>query len=398
MSARTPKICIVTPEYPPEQWGGLARTVGRVASHASSLGLEVHVAHLVVVDSPVVLLDECRSSERRGDLWVHRIAVGRESTTDAARGLWDCPHTLTLRMMYQALEILIREIGCDLLHAFFLYPVGYVAGLLARRFGIPCVLTVVGNDVKKYGFSPEKVAVCRSGLENADLVVGLSQDLLDMADALTRVAEKGRVIYNSVESPDRVWCPRPGRSGPLRVGCAGIFKYAKGLPYLIKAMATIAKRRNAILELRGQLREGERPMYEAMIARPGVQGTLVLEAPIPHDQISDWLCSLDIFVLPSVSEGCPNILMEALACGVPCVATHTGANDALIEHRQSGLLVPWGDSTALEAAIEELVDNPGLAQKLGHAARERMKGFSREREREAWRRVYATIMGNGHGI
>ena len=66
-----------------------------------------------------------------------------------------------------------------------------MTGMLARRVGVPSVLTVVGNDIKKYIFSPEKVGACRSGLENADRVVALSRDLVEMAHALHSYRRQG---------------------------------------------------------------------------------------------------------------------------------------------------------------------------------------------------------------
>ncbi len=120
---------------------------------------------------------------------IHQIAVAKEKLGSVNRDLWECPHTLTLQMMYQSLEMLHRDEHFDLFLSFFLYPVGYVTGLLARRMHVPSVLTVVGNDVKKYPFSPEKVGLCRSGLENADRLVALSHELMDMA---ARVDSCGR--------------------------------------------------------------------------------------------------------------------------------------------------------------------------------------------------------------
>ena len=100
------KICIATPEFPPEQWGGLARTVERVARHAADMGLDVHVAHLVVDSTGPVLLDENRETRSVDNITVHRIRVGKEAVSESPRELWDCPHNMTLQMMHQSLEML----------------------------------------------------------------------------------------------------------------------------------------------------------------------------------------------------------------------------------------------------------------------------------------------------
>lgn len=386
------KICIVTPEFPPDSWGGLARSAERVADHAFRMGLSVHVAQFMVMDSPGILLDENRLTRCTETLTLHRLTVGKETLPEAGRQLWDCPHTLTLQMMYQSLEMLHAAEEFHLFHSFFLYPVGYVTGLLARRKGVPHVATLVGNDIKRYIFSPEKAGVCRSGLENADRVVGLSRDLLEMAHALCPILGKAGIVYNSVEMPAEAWEPRPLGEGPFRIGCAGIFKYAKGLPYLLKAVAVLKESYHVALELVGFLRESEREIFRSMVQRTGIEDLLLFRDAIPHGEMTGWLRTLDVFVLPSLTEGCPNILMEAMASGLPCVATRTGAADELMEDRVSGLLVPWGSSSALVEAMETIMASPDLGASLGRAARSRMERFSRDAEREAWKRVYEELM------
>jgi len=366
--------------------------VGKVTEHASAIGLEVHVAHFSVDPSAVVLLDENRETEVHDRVVTHHITVAKEFFPDRNRDLWDCPHTLTLQMMYHSLELLHRQEHFSLFHSFFLYPVGYVTGLLARRMKVPTIATVVGNDVKKYIFSPEKAAVCRSGLENADRVVALSHDLVEMADALVPIEHKASVIYNSVDVPAVHAQHRPGHDGSFRIGCAGIFKYAKGLPYLIKAAAELAAEFPLTLEFLGQLRASEQSVYEIMVSRTEMADNIVFRDALPHDRMAEWLASLEVFVLPSLSEGCPNVLMEAMAVGLPCVATRVGAAEALIDDGVSGLLVPWGNSASLREAIRSVKENPAAARDLGVAARLKMRDFSRERERQEWARVYSDLL------
>jgi len=385
------KICIVTPEYPPDQWGGLARTVKNVSLHIQNMGIAVHIAHFIFTDESIILLDENREDELVGEIMVHRLSIGKEDFSNRSYTMWDSPYTRTFKMMYQSLELLHNAESFDLFHSFFLYPTGYIAGLTARKTGKPSIVTIVGNDIKKYIFSPEKTAMCKSGLENADRIVALSDDLLDVADALSPVKSKGRVIYNSVEIPDKPLTAQ-SKSNTFRIGCAGIFKYAKGLPYLFKAIAKLRKKHNVTLELLGTLRDSELGTYKEMVQRTDIQDILTFHPAVHHEKLIEWLFSLNAFVLPSLSEGCPNVLMEAMACGLPCVATRVGAVENLIEDGISGFIVPWGNANVIADAIEQIIamTDGGLA--LGNTARERMMFFSSERERGAWEKVYRGLI------
>jgi len=298
-------------------------------------------------------------------------------------------------MMYQSLEKLFQEFAFDICHSFFLYPMGYVTGLMAGRFKVPHILTVVGNDIKKYIFSPEKVALCRSGLENADRVVALSRDLVEMADSLTPVEDKTRLIYNSVEIPHEFWQPDGGQTRgdkPFKIGTAGIFKFAKGLPYLFKALARLKRSEKISLELLGEIRNSEAAFFDQLQRDLDIQDILNFQKTIPHDQVGSWLRELDLFVLPSISEGCPNIVMEAMANGLPVIATRTGAVDVLIEDGVSGIIVPWGDSDSIEKAVREIIKKPDRAVSLGQNGRERMREFSPQKEFQDWQTLYKELI------
>ena len=380
------KLLITTPEFPPKQWGGLSRTVERVSLLALSLGLDVHVACFEIEPTSFVLLDENVESSDYNGITLHRIKLGSENMYESERGLWDCPHNLTLQMMYQSIEKLDLAEHFDLFHSFFLYPVGYVTGLLARRRSRPSITTIVGNDVKKYIFSPEKAAVCKSGLDNADMVIGLSNDLIEMADALTPVKSKSRIIFNSVAIPETQW--DKAREDTFVIGAAGIFKYAKGLPYLFKAMEKLSRKYPVRLSLKGQLRDSEIDIYHYMLNRSGITDLVDSPTTLDHRKIPDWVMGLDVFCLPSLTEGCPNILMEAMACGAPCVATRTGACDELIEDRIDGLLTPWADSSSLAESIEYALDHEQQARAMGRAARKKIQTYSKDYERSKWSEVY----------
>lgn len=378
-----PKICLVTPEYPPRTWGGLARMVERVAGFIASAGCQVEAAHLIFSGQPYLPLDELGQTEQVGPVTVHRLTLGAERLPPGQNTIWDHPHNLTFRQAFQALEGLQRENHYDLLVSCFLYPVGYLTGLLARREGIPHLAATVGNDLKKYAFSPDKVAMIASALDNADMVIGVSRDLIDLADALRPIKDRARVIHNAVEIPDQAWTPHD-RADRFRIGFAGIFKYAKGLPYLLKALARLRETGPAEVELLGQLRPEEEGPFNELIDRLDLAGAVAVRPPVGHDRINDWLLGLDAFCLPSVSEGCPNVLLEAMACGLPCAASRVGAVGDIIEDGRSGLIVPPGDSAALAAALDRIRADRPAAATLAAAARERMNDFSDDREKRGW--------------
>jgi glycosyltransferase involved in cell wall biosynthesis len=86
--------------------------------------------------------------------------------------------------------------------------------------------------------------------------------------------------------------------------------------------------------------------------------------------------------------------MEAMACGLPCVATRVGAVEELMEDAVSGHIVAWGNSAAIADALERIIQSPDQGLSLGMAGRNRMKQFSPEREQQTWGSLYMDILQN----
>lgn len=151
----------------------------------------------------------------------------------------------------------------------------------------------------------------------------------------------------------------------------------KGLPTLIEAYEHFAPdfpRSELVLLGEGQ----QRSRLERQIRLEGVSGTTHLLGYIEH--ADTYLSAFDVFVLPSRSEGLPYVLLEAGKAGVPVIATQVGGIPEIIEDGMTGLLVPYGDRSALTEALESLGRNEALRNELG--ARLKMKidqDFSLER-------------------
>ena len=150
------------------------------------------------------------------------------------------------------------------------------------------------------------------------------------------------------------------------VGCAGRLEEQKGVQHLVDAA--------------GALPPGEAPTVfvvagagpqEAMlrdrVAGLGLEGRVHLLGY--RSDVAEVMAACDVFVLPSLWEGLPNVVLEAMAAGVPVVATDVGGTRELVTDRESGLLAPASDPHALAHAIRQLLDDPDLAQRCAAGGR-----------------------------
>jgi glycosyltransferase involved in cell wall biosynthesis len=122
----------------------------------------------------------------------------------------------------------------------------------------------------------------------------------------------------------------------------------------------------------------------------GIQGHVAFRGK--QENIPGILSETDIFVLPSLSEGMSNVLLEAMACGLPVVATAVGGNSDLISDRYNGILIPPHDSMRVRDALLELLKNDRLARTLGNAARKTIEEqYTMERIADDYVRLYSQI-------
>jgi colanic acid/amylovoran biosynthesis glycosyltransferase len=116
----------------------------------------------------------------------------------------------------------------------------------------------------------------------------------------------------------------------------------------------------------------DRARIEAEIAACGLAHAVTLTGALTQDQVRERFAQADIFVLPSLAEGIPVVLMEAMSCGVPCVSTPVNGIPELVLHGQTGLLATPGDVASLAARLRQLIDQPALRHRLALAARDKV--------------------------
>ncbi|MHB8667467.1 MAG: glycosyltransferase family 4 protein [Burkholderiales bacterium] len=170
------------------------------------------------------------------------------------------------------------------------------------------------------------------------------------------------------------YAPADKAQAKLRLGldpaqpCIGIvatLRSWKGHRYLVEAYAGLARTGARLLIVgdgpgRDNLRE--------QVARLGLSERVLM--PGNQEDVTPWLQALDVFALPSyANEGVPQALMQAMAVGLPVISTPVGSIGELLRHEETGLMVPPQDVDALRAAIERLLADTELAQRLGGEAR-----------------------------
>jgi glycosyltransferase involved in cell wall biosynthesis len=229
-------------------------------------------------------------------------------------------------------------------------------------------------------------AMLREKAEGARFVVTISEfnRALLAEECGGEVARKVHVVRCGVDVGAFAAAARRSPALPTFVCVASLREY-KGHAVLLEAARLLRAR---LPELRVVLvGDGElRGAIEARIAADGLAGCVELRGALPHQEIPAVLAEATAMVLPSVTsrdgqmEGIPVALMEAMAAGVPVVATRLSGIPELVRDGESGLLVPERDAAALAAALERLAGDPALAARLADGGRRAVReGFDRAR-------------------
>jgi glycosyltransferase involved in cell wall biosynthesis len=273
---------------------------------------------------------------------------------------------------------LLRRENFDVIET-FTYDSNLLALPLAWLAGIPVRIATHHGMIE--GFPPrlERLHAWLVNVGVATVLVSVSTKALEQAAKAGAKRERMIVVQNGIvpASPDR------SSSNGVRheMGVAeddvlllsvGRLVYQKGHEFLIRAMPSVLGRHpqaKAVICGEGTLRGALR----AQIAELRLEDSVFLAGNRPD--IDRFLNTADIFVLPSRWEGLPVALLEAMAVGLPVVATHVEGVEEVIENGDQGLLVPPEDAEALAAALIELIGGGEARRRMGDAARRRIKEF-----------------------
>jgi glycosyltransferase involved in cell wall biosynthesis len=272
---------------------------------------------------------------------------------------------------------------------------GRIAGWLAH---VPVIVTSVHGNYRK-DVRVERRIANRILSRITDKIVAVSESIKQDITRYDKIDPfKILVVHNGVDTSKFV--PH-GTFHNIRkefsiadrdalLGFIGRLVPAKGLEYLINAVSLCRKERNNIK----LLIVGRGSLLDRLLDKSrehGIHGSIIFTGE--RRDIPDILSCIDIFVMPSLAEGLPNSLIEAMAMGKPIIATTAGGIPEVIEHGMNGLLVPPRDTDSLATAIKMLLDDTQLAEKIGKRARIFVENnLSIQATAKKWESLYTSLL------
>jgi hypothetical protein len=255
----------------------------------------------------------------------------------------------------RAVRRLVRDRGIQMIHAHAILPDGFAAVLLGQTLNLPVVCTVHGSDINIYPFRNRCTRQATIwALRRVDRLITVSRRLRENVVTLAGPLD-AEVVHNGAD-PTR-FAPIPKRDCRSRLNLplekkivlfVGNLFSVKGVEYLLKAFAKLELFNTTLYVVGdGVLRE---PLC-SLAANLGIQQSTVFVGQKPHEEIPLWLSAADCLVMPSLSEGLPTLLAEAILCRVPIVATEVGGIPEILSQGDNAVLVRPKDSVALADAI-----------------------------------------------
>lgn len=308
---------------------------------------------------------------RSADLWA---ALG------AARSLpgWDEHHgelwAVEVGDAAQALELaeLVLTRGITHLHAHFASVSARVARLTALLAGITYSVTTHAKDIFHDDVDPEDL---RRTLSDARTVVAISDyNAAHLTARFPAIADRIVLVRNGLDLTEFVFVPGAA-ARPRRIAAIGRLVTKKGFADLLHATALLVARGDDVTvdlvgtgELAGDLGE--------LVTALGLTDRVVLHGAQPQHRVREIVTGAAVLAAPCIvaadgnRDGLPTVLLEAMALGTPCISTPVTGIAEAVRHEQTGLLVPPGDPVSLAMALQRLLDDRELGERLALAARD----------------------------
>ena len=267
-------------------------------------------------------------------------------------------------------RLLADGVRVDAIDAHYMYPDGVAAVWLGRRLGLPVVVTARGTDVNLIPRHAIPRRLIQGAIAGAAALVAVSGALKTALVELGAPPDKVTVLRNGVETAvftppaDRLAARAALGLGRPTLISVGHLIERKGHHLVIEALAALPDWELLIVG------EGpERPRLTALIGRLGLTGRARLLGARPHAELPALYGAADALVLASSREGWANVLLEAMACGTPVVATNIWGNPEVVQTRDAGLIVERTAASIADGVRRLAADPPARAATRAYAER-----------------------------
>lgn len=352
--------------------GGAERVVTNLANQFVEKGYQV-----------LIVTEWYGENEFQTDVRVRRVHVGLREGDETK------PHPLQILLRIKYLRDFIKEEKPDILIPFARKAL--YRGLMAAYFiKIPVLISIRTDPVGHYDELSDKIQIPLL-FPRADGCVFQTEGAREFF--APRLQTNSRIILNPI-NPKYIGVPAPEKRTKTVVQSGRLVDF-KNQPMLIRAFVKVHEK-HPDYDLKiygGDSFDGTKEILEGLIAEHQARDYIHLMGA--SDTLEKDLADAALFAFTSDWEGLPNALMEAMALGLPIVATDCpcGGPRTIMTNEVDGLLIPIQDEKALEDGINRLIENPGLAEKLGMEARKIAERANGEAVFEQWRDYIEELCG-----
>jgi glycosyltransferase involved in cell wall biosynthesis len=262
----------------------------------------------------------------------------------------------------------------DFIQAYFAVPAGFVAWMVKLIRGIPYAVYFGGSDIP--GANPSRykkiypllTPLLKAIWRGAEFRTVCSEDLARLGQA-SDVDSEFLVIPNGVET-DRFKPIDREPNAKVRILFIGRLIPRKGFDRVVSALPIVKELAQVPFEVEVVGTGTHREELDAVAVKLGVSDLIRYVGTVPYEELEKSYQYSDIFILTSLSEGMPSVILEAMGCGLPIIASDVGGNNELVKEGKNGYLVSGDNIDKLAKNLVELINNDKLRQEMGQLSRE----------------------------
>jgi len=260
------------------------------------------------------------------------------------------------KLMQWSLSILasswIKSISPTKILASWAYPDAVAAVEIAKKFNTEFYLKVHGSDINMHATFPERAKQITAMANHAQGILSVSQDLANKMVYMGINKDKIHVIYNGVNLEKFI--PKPADNSSPYIIFIGNLKHDKGVIELLNAFIQIHKQ-FPDLKLHYIGSGNMAVKLQEIISKNQLEEKVILEGVKAHDQLPDIIAQAKLLALPSYNEGVPNVILEAMACATPVVATNVGGIPEVVT-KETGVIATEITANAIAFSLQEALE------------------------------------------